>query len=123
MKYAPPTTIPSLDLPPLPRRPYFHPNPGAAWSHTFPSLCIASSIQMSHVGQTAPLQAVYIHRTSERILLRVQDKLVLRPRASRMYQSLVAWLYQAHNAHIIVQHHMAQLYTVHYMQICALNCP
>ena len=56
--------------PPLPRRPYFHPNPNAPWSQTFPSLCIASSIQMSHVGRTATLQAVDIHRPSERILLR-----------------------------------------------------
>ena len=65
------TTLPSLDPPPLlPNRPYFHPNPGAPWSQTFPSLCIASSIQMSHVGRTATLQAVYIHKPSERILLR-----------------------------------------------------
>lgn len=41
-----------------------------------------------------------------------QDELILGPRASPrpycMYQSLVAWLYQAHNARIIMLHHMAQ---------------
>ena len=41
-----------------------------------------------------------------------QDELILGPRASPrpycMYQALVAWLYQAHNARIIMLHHMAQ---------------
>ena len=55
-----------------------------------------------------------------------QDELILGPRASPrpycMYQALVAWLYQAHNARIIMPHHMAQyMFAVHYMQICALT--
>ena len=60
-----------LFRPPPPSPPPLFPSqPRAPWSQTFPSLCIASSIQMSHVGRTATLQAVYIHRPSERILLR-----------------------------------------------------
>ena len=134
--------------PSFPAAPISIPTPVPPWSQTFPSLCIASSIQMSHVVRTATLQAVYIHRPSERILLRGlsrgrwscprRSQISRSSRASRranpgtarisapilhVYQSLVAWLYQAHNARIIMPHHMAQyMYAMHYMQICALNC-
>ena len=134
--------------PPPPRPPYFHPNPvppGLRPSPLFVLRALYKCRMLVGLRRCKPFiftnprneffcaacheedGLVHADLRSHEACVH-QDELILGPRASPrpycMYQALVAWLYQAHNARIIMPHHMAQyMFAVHYMQICALNCP